>query len=91
MKLSLASPADTQRQLADALRLRRKSLKLSRRLLAQRSAVPEPTIKRFERTGEISLRQFLILWSCVDDLKGFAEIAHPPKRVPQSIDEVLSS
>ena len=89
--LSLISPADVQQRLAKALREQRQAQRLSRRALAQRSAVPEPTIKRFETTGEISLRQFLILWSCLDDLQRLDDLTRPSARGPKSIDEVLSS
>lgn len=89
--LSLIGPADVQQRLAKTLRERREAQRLSRRALAERSTVPEPTIKRFETTGDISLRQFLILWSCVDDLKRLDELTRPATRSPKSIDEVLSS
>ncbi|AZT82343.1 XRE family transcriptional regulator [Marinobacter sp. NP-4(2019)] len=89
--LSLISPADVQQRLAKALRERREAQRLSRRALSERSTVPEPTIKRFETTGDISLRQFLILWSCVDDLKRLDELTRPATSFPKSIDEVLSS
>ncbi|WP_328987809.1 hypothetical protein [Thiorhodovibrio winogradskyi] len=44
------------------IKTQRKTLKLSRQALAARSTVPAPTIKKFETTGQISLRQFLLLW-----------------------------
>ena len=86
----LATPADVQRILATALRARRKGRKLSRTALARQSTVPASTIKRFETTGEISLRQFLLLWQCVDDLAGIARLAQRPDP-PRSIDDVLAS
>lgn len=89
--ISLVSPLDVQQRLAKAVRKLREAQRLSRRALAQRSAVPEPTIKRFETTGEISLRQFLMLWSCLDDLQRLDDLTRPPARAPLSIDEVLSS
>lgn len=89
--LSLISPADVQQRLAKTVRERRQAYRLSRRALAQRSAVPEPTIKRFETIGEISLRQFIILWNCLDDLQRLDDLNRPPAHTPQSIDEVASS
>ncbi len=86
---SLYSPYEVQQLLAGAVRRRRKHLKLSRRVLAERSGVPAPTITRFERTGEISLRQFLRLWLCVDRLDALVELARDPKPVPRTIREVL--
>ena len=87
--LALHSSYEVQQRLADAVRRRRKSLKLSRRVLAERSGVPAPTITRFERTGEISLRQFLRLWQSVDRLDAVVELARDPKPVPRTIREVL--
>lgn len=93
-KLSLLSAADVQSALRDWLKLQRRALKLSRAALAERSTVPAPTIKRFETTGQISLRQFLLLWQCVDDLQRMQALTHPAEasvgRLPTSIDEVLA-
>ena len=86
--LSLTTPVDVQHQLAAAVRNRRNSRGLSRIALARLSTVPAPTIKRFETTGEISLRQFILLWHCVGDLAGLAALAADPP-MPRSIEEVL--
>jgi len=92
--LSLLSAADVQSALRDWLKLQRRALKLSRAALAERSTVPAPTIKRFETTGQISLRQFLLLWQCVDDLQRLQALTRPAEaslgRLPASIDEVLA-
>ena len=57
--------------------------------LAERSTVPEPTIKKFETTGQISLRQFILLWQCVDELERLAGLCEPAEVAPRSIAEVL--
>ena len=88
--LSLTTPADVQRRLADALRQRRESRRLSRVALARQSTVPVSTIKRFEATGQISLRQFILLWQCVDDLSTLSALAKERPALPRSIDEVLA-
>jgi len=90
MRPSLTTPADVQAQLASAVKRQRRQRKLSRRALARISTVPASTIKRFETTGQISLRQFVLLWQCVDELERLAALASPPEPVPRSIDEVLS-
>ncbi|WP_439649825.1 helix-turn-helix domain-containing protein [Halomonas alkalicola] len=89
MRLSLLTASDTQHDLAKAVRRHRRELKLSRSALAERSGVPAPTIKRFETTGQISLRQFLLLWQCVDRLERIAALAAPTPKAPRSIEEVL--
>ncbi|MGB3917995.1 XRE family transcriptional regulator [Thiothrix litoralis] len=88
-RLSLVTATDVQQQLADAVRERRKRMKLSRRLLAERSTVPEATIKKFETSGQISLRQFILLWQCVDQLERLAALGKPVAASPRSIEEVL--
>jgi transcriptional regulator with XRE-family HTH domain len=83
---------DVQVALADYVRQRRKDLKWSRAALAERSTVPAPTIKKFETTGQISLRQFLLLWQCVDDLQRLYRLTEAPahQSLPRTIDEVLA-
>ncbi len=87
--LSLLSIQDVQRHLADHVRRRRRALKLSRRELAERSTVPASTTKRFETQGEISLRQLLLLWQCVDRLERVDALTHERDVTPRTIDEVL--
>jgi hypothetical protein len=93
-KLSLLSTADLQVAFSQSIRDKRKELKLSRAALAERSTVPASTIKKFETTGQISLRQFLLLWQCVDDLRRLHAVTTQGKsaagRAPTSIDEVLA-
>lgn len=88
--LTLLSAADMQQELSQWLRARRKARKLSRQALAERSTVPAATIKKFELTGQISLRQFLLLWQTLDDLKRLRALTLPADSRPTSIDEVLA-
>ena len=85
----LHSP-ELQRRLADHLRTKRRARKLSRARLAQLSTVPAATIKRFELSGEVSLRQFCLLWECLDDLHALLALTQSLKPEPQTIAEVLS-
>ncbi|QEM83757.1 helix-turn-helix domain-containing protein [Halomonas binhaiensis] len=92
-RYSLHSAAEVQQDLVDYLRACRKAAKLSRTALAERSAVLESTIKKFETTEQVLLRQFLLLWQNLDDLvrlQGLTEPESPTERMPTSIDEVLS-
>lgn len=91
MKLSLIDDHDVKSALATHLRTRRQSAKLSRDKLAQLSGVPAPTIKKFETTGDISLRQFLRLWLSLDDLEKLYNLTKTqPTHTPKTIDEVLN-
>ncbi len=87
--LSLLTATDVQDRLAEFLRVRRRERRLSRRALAELSTVPAATIKRFETTGQISLRQFVLLWQCLDELQRLAAMADAPARPPRTIEEVL--
>ena len=89
-RLSLLTAADVQQHLAATIRKKREQQKLSRRVLAERSTVPEPTIKKFETTGQISLRQFILLWQCVDRLESLDALSKISPEAPRSIDEVLN-
>ena len=81
--------SDVQQTLAQYLRTQREVAGLSRAALAEVSLVPAATIKKFELTGQISLRQFVLLWQCLDDLTHLADLAGKKEALPASIDEVL--
>lgn len=90
--LQLFTETDIQLALATHLRRLREKEKLSRNALAERSTVPAATIKKFELTGHISLRQLLLLWQCLDDLNRLYQLTTAPEnesRIPESIEEVL--
>ncbi len=82
--------ADVQQRLAEQVRQLRRRNRWSRQALAERSTVPASTIKKFETTGQISLRQFILLWQCVDSLDALARIATESEAEPRSISDVLS-
>ncbi len=90
--VQLLDDTDIQQAFAAHLRKLREQQKLSRDALAERSSVPAPTIKKFELTGQISFRQLLLLWQCLDDLKRLYDLTLEPKsstKLPTSIEEVL--
>lgn len=90
--LSLLTESDVQIALAEFLRAKRKAAKLSREALAEKSLVPASTIKKFELTGQISLRQLLLLWQSLDDLQRVYDLTQSnvaSQKRPTSIEEVL--
>jgi len=73
--LSMHEPHDIQKSLAaDAKRIRLQVKQWKRSTLAERSGVPESSIKRFENTGEVSLKSFLKIMFCLDMLDRFHEL-----------------
>ena len=89
-RVPLHTAWDVQTSLAAAVRERRRARRLSRDALARLSTVPAATIKRFETTGQISLRQFLLLWQCVDGLDRVEALCDSVVATPTSIDDVLA-
>lgn len=91
-KLSLLSSTDVQTSMQEWLIEQRKSQKLSRNQVSEISTVPASTIKKFEVTGQISLRQFLLLWQSLDNLERLQVLTEQPRQNeyhPRSIKEVL--
>jgi len=73
--LQMHTPRSIQKELADDMKhLRLHVQRWKRSTLAGRSGVPESTIKRFETTGEISLRQFLALAFTLNMLDSFHDL-----------------
>ncbi|MDR3265271.1 MAG: helix-turn-helix domain-containing protein [Synergistaceae bacterium] len=76
-----------KQNLAQRVRQRRREARLSQKSLADRSAVSFGSVKRFERTGEISLASLLriaIVLGCDDDFNQLFS-----RRNYQSLDEIL--
>jgi transcriptional regulator with XRE-family HTH domain len=84
--LSIKSPDDIIKELAKKLRQRRLYYTWSRDELARRAGITISSLKRFEITGEISLKRFLKLCFTLHALEGWDQILEPQK--PQSIADI---
>ena len=84
MTLSLNTAYDTQLDLKEHIKQLRKAQKLSVEALSY------GTVRKFERTGNISLRQFLMLIEALDELNQFRQFLQQEK-APKTIDEVLKN
>lgn len=80
---------EVQKLLTQYLHRKRKEKRFSRDELAQRSGVPASTIRKFENTGQISLRQFLALWLILDSMEKLVALTKETPTMPKTIDEVL--
>lgn len=60
--------------LVERFKARRKERKLSQKMLAQTSGVSYASIRRFEQTGEISLRSLVKLANAIGCLSDFEEL-----------------
>lgn len=76
MPLSAVGVHEIQLTLCAEVKQRRKKLKISREKLSLTTGVPAPTIKKFEATGQISLRQFLLLWLTLEEVDT-SPLCHP--------------
>lgn len=87
--LSLTTPYDVQLALKDFVRTSRKNQKMTVATLAQLSGVPNSTIRKFESSGYISLRQFLMIYDVIaklDDLHQLTQVATAPKTIQEVLD-----
>ncbi len=86
LSFNIETPKGAQERLASKFRQLRTLRNLSRKSLATMSGVSEPSIKRFERTGNISLQSLLRLADVLGALSEFLELFEPP--VATSLDEI---
>ncbi len=77
-----------QEEIKERMVARRKEKHLSQQKLASQSGVSLGSIKRFERTNEISLSSLLKIASVLDDLESFDQIF--TKQHFNSIEEVIA-
>ncbi len=85
----LLTPVETQRLLANRFKSLRLTAGFKRSTIAKRSGVTESSLKRFEETGEISLKNLLLLSHAIDRLQEFAALYQPPEAT--SIAELKAS
>lgn len=83
------SPEELKLSLAGRARERRLGLNLSQKGLAERSGVPLGTLRKFERTGNISLNSFLKILYCLGDEKAALNLLQY-KEEYKTLDEVLA-
>jgi hypothetical protein len=84
----LSSPSEVARGLADRARARRLDENLSQEGLATRAGISLGSLKRFERTGEISLDRLLRIAFVLGARDGFDHLFAP--RDPRSLDEIIA-
>ena len=74
---ALHTPEDVALQLAKGIKALRLSRNWKRATLAERSGVSEASVKRFERTGQISLENLLKLVFALDRLEELTNLFAP--------------
>tara|TARA_B100000614_G_C14409233_1_gene437064 strand:- start:64 stop:372 length:309 start_codon:yes stop_codon:yes gene_type:complete len=89
--VSLITPAKAQKKLAEQARARRLQMELTQEGLADRSGVALPTLRKFERTGALSLESFLKLHMVLGGLENILKATQVKDALFSSIDEVLET
>ncbi len=86
--LNLKTPYDISLELAEKAKAKRKYMKLTQMQLAKKSGVSLSSLKRFEKTGEISLSSLLKIAMALDSLNDFEKVFEKPEYT--SIEEILN-
>jgi HTH-type transcriptional regulator / antitoxin HipB len=84
--LSLVSPAEMGKSLAERAKVLRLLKGWTRNTLAERAGVTAASLKRFETTGRASLELVLAVAHALARLEEFHELFQPP--LAQSIEEL---
>ena len=90
MPVMLLTPYDVREHVAKRAKAKRLSLNLSQRSLSERSGVSYGTLKKFERTGKISIESLLKIAWILDALPDFIGLFEP--KAPEkfsSLDQLL--
>ena len=88
--LSLLSPFDIQLAFSHFVKTTRKAKGYSVQAFSKKTGVPNSTIRKFERTGEISLRQFLMIYAALGKLSDLQQLTQHPD-IPTNIDDVIKN
>ncbi len=89
--ITLITPNKAQKELAKNIRVRRLAMGLTQAGLSERSGVALATLRKFERTGLISVKSLCKLMMIVGGLEQLVEASAPTQSEFSSIDEVLAS
>ena len=88
LSFNVANPSDIAMQIAARVKTRRLELNLTQEGLASRAGVKFATYRRFEQTGEISLRGLLQVGFALNCLDEFNDLF--AQKQYQSLDDVLN-
>nr|WP_274620441.1 helix-turn-helix transcriptional regulator [Colwellia maritima] len=88
--LSLLSPFELQLELSHFVKATRQAKGYSVRSFSEKTGVPNSTIRKFENTGEVSLRQFLMMYAALGKLSDLQKLTQKID-MPKSIDEVIKN
>lgn len=85
---NISNPGDVAMQIAARVKARRLELNLTQEGLAKRAGLKFATYRRFEQTGEISLRGLIQIGFALNSLSDFDTLF--AQKQYQSLDDVLN-
>ena len=86
----IKSPREMTQIIAQQAKAKRLSFNLSQKTLSERSGVCYGTLKKFERTGQISLESLLKIALALGEFEKFEYLfAKSVEELPESIDELF--
>ncbi|QSZ43167.1 helix-turn-helix domain-containing protein (plasmid) [Sulfurimonas aquatica] len=89
LSINIKTPSSVMKSLKDNFKQLRLSQELTQEGLASRSGVSLGSVKRFEGSGEISLKSLLKLAVVLECLDDFVNIATATSEKISSIDELI--
>ncbi len=90
MSVTIWAPSEVVEHIAGAARAKRLSLNFTQRSVAMRSGVSLAVLKKFERTGKISLESLVKIALVLDSLEDFLHVFKPiPPEQMLTLDEIL--
>lgn len=90
MSINIKTPYEMANTIARKARAKRLSFNLSQQTLSENAGVSYSSLKKFERTGQISLISLLKISLALDELEKFEHLFEKsPEELPASIDDLL--
>ena len=83
------SPDSILKRIAERVKEKRLNLNLTQKAFAKRAGVGYDAYRKFEKTGEITLRSLVLCAVVLDDVEGFSELF--VQKSWQSLDELLKT
>ena len=90
ISINMITPQEMQRKIAQQVRAKRLELNLSQQTVSEKSGVSYGVLKKFERTGQISLESLLKLALALGSMDDFNALFAPDKpEAALSLDELI--
>lgn len=90
VSIDMITPQEMRKKIAEKEKTKRLSLDLSQQTLSEKSGVSYGVLKKFERTGQISLESLLKLALTLGSMRDFDHVFAPDKpEEALSLDELM--